>query len=121
MNFPIYKIIDIQSYNYFTLQMNTILQNNKFSYNDLQDYTSPSIVLEHIKYTSSYSSITYSYKSYSCNSIVVLKGTDSKISGIGGGPNSGNSLVWQYIPANSSGTKTLTNITNKTELFRIVI
>lgn len=62
------------------------------------------MLLDHTKYTSDDKDVQYAYTSQPVNSLVILRGYDAKIYGIGGGPQGIYNNCFVYIPANKSGT-----------------
>lgn len=100
------------------------LQGNQFIYDDYNDnsligfngiLTSGScyinngnihtgMTLQHDEYTSNDSNVYYVYNSQPVNSLIILRGYDAKIAGIGGGPQGVYNNCFLYIPANKSGT-----------------
>lgn len=62
------------------------------------------MLLDHTKYTSDDKDVQYVYTSQPVNSLVILRGYDAKIKGLGGGPQGIYNNCFVYIPANKSGT-----------------
>lgn len=62
------------------------------------------MLLDHTKYTSDDKDVQYAYTSQPVNSLVILRGYDAKINGLGGGPQGIYNNCFVYIPANKSGT-----------------
>lgn len=62
------------------------------------------MLLDHTKYTSDDKDVQYAYTSQPVNSLVILRGYDAKIKGLGGGPQGIYNNCFVYIPANKSGT-----------------
>lgn len=102
----------------------TKLKDNQFIYDDYQNnsllgfngtLTSGScyinngniytgILLDHTEYSSDDKDVQYVYTSQPVNSLVILRGYDAKIAGLGGGPQGIYNNCFLYIPANKSGT-----------------
>ena len=62
------------------------------------------MLLDHTKYTSDDKDVQYAYTSQPVNTLVILRGYDAKINGLGGGPQGIYNNCFLYIPANKSGT-----------------
>lgn len=62
------------------------------------------MLLDHTKYTSDDKDVQYAYTSQPVNTLVILRGYDAKINGLGGGPQGIYNNCFVYIPANKSGT-----------------
>lgn len=62
------------------------------------------MLLDHTKYTSDDKDVQYAYTSQPVNTLVILRGYDAKIAGLGGGPQGLYNNCFVYIPANKSGT-----------------
>lgn len=62
------------------------------------------MLLDHTEYTSDDKDVQYAYTSQPVNSLVILRGYDAKIGGLGGGPQGIYNNCFVYIPANKSGT-----------------
>lgn len=62
------------------------------------------MLLDHVDYSSNDTAVTYPYTSQPVNTLVILRGYNAKIDGIGGGPQGIYNNCFAYIPANKSGT-----------------
>lgn len=62
------------------------------------------MLLDHTKYTSDDKDVQYAYTSQPVNTLVILRGYNAKINGLGGGPQGIYNNCFLYIPANKSGT-----------------
>ena len=62
------------------------------------------MLLDHVEYSSSDIDVQYAYTSQPVNTLVILRGYDAKINGLGGGPQGIYNNCFVYIPANKSGT-----------------
>lgn len=62
------------------------------------------MLLDHAEYTSDDKDVQYVYTSQPVNTLVILRGYDAKINGLGGGPQGIYNNCFLYIPANKSGT-----------------
>lgn len=82
-----------------------------------------SMLIDYQSYDKSISRVEYLCESRPVNSILVIKGYDTKFEGNGGGPQHRNSLMWKFIPANIEQTiaicQTPTN-TSDFYIYRIV-